>query len=816
MNTRARRIMNIIKTKNEECQTTSKRIDPQFSSIIEFVEPDELPQPLVMSNDIQVEPHTLLHGEKDSRSMNDSSDTNSLPDSQHNLDVSLLDEISLSDYGRPEKRPNFVVEESASDSESDSDSSDSSSTSSGTSSTTDFSSDDSVQDPDFKVHAITNSDSDEDIQDSCFEIQQLNVEDQLVSIGSQAPNVEIHKPTDSLEIRSLTSVEPEPPSVEPPSVEPSSVESLSVESPSVEHPVDLQRGSRKRKANPGLWKTNVSKLLRNSGKAYTSMAKSKKLMNAKKMGPTCSDKCKFKCGEIFSSNERYQVFETYWHMADLQAQRRFIYSNMTTLEPKYRYIRVGSTRQNFNHGYYLPRENKRIRVCKVFFMNTLAVSDKTIRTVVKKTCNLMDDQLKECRGKHDNHHKLCSNLTDGVKVHINSIPRIESHYCRAQTKREYIEGGYTVAALHRDYVELCKAEGTPHVSYQIYYNIFMNDFNISFWCPKKDQCEDCTAYKNAENKALLQEKYDLHLKEKCLVRLEKEKDKENVGKNFVVAVYDLQAVMPCPRGEVSSFYYVSKLNLLNFTITELGTKNTTCFVWHEGEGGRGANEIGSCVFMYLKSLHDKATEDFDIVFYSDNCCGQQKNKFMLAMYQYAINEFPKIKSITHKFLIKGHTQNEGDAVHSIIQRNINSALKSSPIYVPDQYITLIKTAKKKGTPFTVKELTHESFMNLKSLAIGNYTTNENGGKVKWADLKVIKTDKEHKNMFLYKTSYEDAEFTKVTTLNRRQNSPGTGLRTVKKLYANKLQVAAVKKQGILNLIEKNVIPRYYKTFYTNL
>lgn len=128
--------------------------------------------------------------------------------------------------------------------------------------------------------------------------------------------------------------------------------------------------------------------------------------------------------------------------------------------------------------------------------------------------------------------------------------------------------------------------------------------------------------------------------------------------------------------------------MLNFTITELGTKNTTSFVWHEGEGATSVNEIGSCVLMYLKNVHEVAIGDFDVVVYSDNCCGQNKNKFILAIYQQAMKEFPKLRSITHKFLIKGHTQNKGDAVHCTIQRNIQNALKSSSIYVPDQYITL--------------------------------------------------------------------------------------------------------------------------------
>lgn len=34
-------------------------------------------------------------------------------------------------------------------------------------------------------------------------------------------------------------------------------------------------------------------------------------------------------------------------------------------------------------------------------------------------------------------------------------------------------------------------------------------------------------------------------------------------------------------------------------------------------------------------------------------------------------------------------------------------------------ITLIKTAKKKGTPYPVRELTDDSFFDLKPLAVGN-------------------------------------------------------------------------------------------------
>ena len=109
---------------------------------------------------------------------------------------------------------------------------------------------------------------------------------------------------------------------------------------------------------------------------------------------------------------------------------------------------------------------------------------------------------------------------------------------------------------------------------------------------------------------------------------------------------------------------------------------------------RGANEIGSCLLHFLKEKAEETnSDDLELVLYSDNCCGQQKNKFIITLYLYAVANL-KINAITHKFLVSGHSQNEGDAVHSLIEKNIKRALKSGPIYVPAQYATLIRTAKK--------------------------------------------------------------------------------------------------------------------------
>ncbi|KAF2902224.1 hypothetical protein ILUMI_03959 [Ignelater luminosus] len=70
-------------------------------------------------------------------------------------------------------------------------------------------------------------------------------------------------------------------------------------------------------------------------------------------------------------------------------------------------------------------------------------------------------------GKHGNQLKLPEDIKEEVRKHINSIPKVKSHFCRAQAKKEYIEGVKSMADLHRDYVELCKAFGKSHVNYAI-------------------------------------------------------------------------------------------------------------------------------------------------------------------------------------------------------------------------------------------------------------------------------------------------------------------------------------------------------------
>ncbi|KAB0801044.1 hypothetical protein PPYR_05398 [Photinus pyralis] len=490
--------------------------------------------------------------------------------------------------------------------------------------------------------------------------------------------------------------------------------------PAQNGPDSPAKKGKKRIRNVENWIKVKAKTLKNSGKKYTSSAG--KMVEAKKMRPPCSEKCILSCTKKIGEAFRIQLFTEYWELASLQRQRDFLSSCIEQLTVKYRRISSTEARKP-NCAFYLLNNGQKVRVCKTFLINTLGIAERTIRTVIASKATGCGIAPADQRGKHSKHRRIDSEILNSIRDHINSIPRIESHYVRSDTSREFIDGGLSIAEMHRHYSEERALANKPTTTYDTYARIFNTEFNIGFFAPKKDQCDLCESYKNNPNNTEVQKAYEEHQEEKKLSRNEKDQDKSKAkNQDIVLAVYDLQAVLPVPMAQTSIFFYKSRLNCFNFTVTEIGNDKTFCFFWHEGLGHRGAAEIGTCVLLYLEEL-SKTKPGADVVFYSDNCGGQQKNKyvptqqllkFFIGMYLYAVEKF-NINSITHKYLVRGHTQNEGDAVHSIIERSVKKAKKSGPIYVPDQYVSIIRNTKKKGNPLQVKELSFGDFFDLKAL-----------------------------------------------------------------------------------------------------
>ena len=166
---------------------------------------------------------------------------------------------------------------------------------------------------------------------------------------------------------------------------------------------------------------------------------------------------------------------------------------------------------------------------------------------------------------------------------------------------------------------------------------------------------------------------------------------------------------------------------------------------------RGATEVATCVGKFLQNRAEHGVKD--LVFYSYNCGGQNKKQFITIMYA-KIVAATNIQTITHKFLEKGHTQNEDDAMHSTIEK----AIGKTPVFTPLQYYVMVRGAKKTGKPYELHEMTTEEFLDYRDLAgryMKNIRTDDEGNKVLWHSFRVMQLRKDSPNQLYYKTQYDE-------------------------------------------------------------
>lgn len=154
-------------------------------------------------------------------------------------------------------------------------------------------------------------------------------------------------------------------------------------------------------------------------------------------------------------------------------------------------------------------------------MNTLDISERSLRTVIEALQSSSSMAPVDNRDTYKNRKTTDLEILLSFENHINSIPQIESHYLR--TSREFIDGGLTTDEMHCNYVEQRVQLNKEAASYDTYAYVFNTKFNISFFMPKKDQCDLCMSFQNAvgEEKDKLLPEYNSHQKEKQLSREEK-------------------------------------------------------------------------------------------------------------------------------------------------------------------------------------------------------------------------------------------------------------------------------------------------------
>lgn len=288
---------------------------------------------------------------------------------------------------------------------------------------------------------------------------------------------------------------------------------------------------RKRKKNHENWMQTVRKRRRQSGKDYINV-KGKKV-EGRKIIKSCRGNCRFKCPNHISDSNRKEIFKTFWSLSD--AQKNLFYAKTIEKNMKHRTRTTNEcSKRKYSFQYSFEVSGNKVRVCKEFYLNK-----GRLQWFFKKPSMSFDDK----RGKHSK-RKIDMNEKQKIYDHINSFPKVPSHYCRSQTKREYLDPNLSISKMYELYVEECNQSNTEPQKYYLYRNIFNTEFNLGFHIPKKDLCDLCEEIKasGTDVSGGLETKYQVHIDDK--EKTKKERDGDKIQKNlFYVLIYRMLSLV---------------------------------------------------------------------------------------------------------------------------------------------------------------------------------------------------------------------------------------------------------------------------------
>ncbi|CAH1114636.1 unnamed protein product [Psylliodes chrysocephalus] len=181
---------------------------------------------------------------------------------------------------------------------------------------------------------------------------------------------------------------------------------------------------------------------------------------------------------------------------------------------------------------------------------------------------------------------------------------------------------------------------------------------------------------------------------------------------------DLQQVLFVPTLTHSDMFYLSQLSCYNFGIHLSNSNSAFMCMWNESVGGRGSNEIASCL---LRVLNMRITDKKHITNWCDNCAGQNKNRMVLSVMIFLVST-GVFESIEQKFLVSGQSFMACDRDFALIE--IRKRIIKS--FVPNDLHDVVLSAKY-SLPFSVVNMEElrffyiqagaDSLINTKSLNI---------------------------------------------------------------------------------------------------
>lgn len=126
-----------------------------------------------------------------------------------------------------------------------------------------------------------------------------------------------------------------------------------------------------------------------------------------------------------------------------------------------------------------------------------------------------------------------------------------------------------------------------------------------------------------------------------------------VDPTFECITFDMEKTLPLSRIPTSVVFYKRQLSFYNCGIHVSSSNQVYCFVWVEGEAGRGTQELGSCLSKFINQIMRANIEYLSL--WSDSAGGENRNIKIALLLNVILAAHRTLKMIELNFLESGQT-----------------------------------------------------------------------------------------------------------------------------------------------------------------
>ena len=289
--------------------------------------------------------------------------------------------------------------------------------------------------------------------------------------------------------------------------------------------------------------------------------------------------------------------------------------------------RGNTAKRKASFKFFVLLEYNRLQVCRKAFLNLHGISQKRIFRI----CTLLINNTtpRDKRGYNVKSHAISGEICKKIFDHIHSFPTKVTHY--GTNVIRYLDARLNVKIMYN----LFKTKYPNfNIKYEYYLKYFNENFKLRFGRPQIDVCSKCEEFevkiKNSHlsqsAKTTASNEFRVHKTRTKTFYKELKAARELCRSDDSVCglVFDFMQNLQLPHIPVQEIFYMRQIWVYAFCVTNLKDNSSRVYLYSEGNAKKGANEVCSFIYDYIKNYCVPKTVQ-SLYLFSDGCPGQNKN-----------------------------------------------------------------------------------------------------------------------------------------------------------------------------------------------